>query len=359
MSAPRAGVSFVVPVKNGARWLDMVLEAILAQADGRPMEILVVDDQSTDESARIVERHVGARPVVALHGPGRGAAAAVNLGVRHARHPIICQVDQDVVVGPGWMARLVEALETPDVAAAQGYYATPDRSTLWARAMGLDLELRYTRLRGHHVDHVCTGNTAYRAEALREVGFFDERLGYGYDNDMSYRLVAAGYRLVFCREARSVHHWRDTGRAYLRQQYGLAYGRFDLIRKHPRRLFGDDVSGPDMMLHVLAPLAAILGGAGAALAGPAGVSWDRLVAVPAGLLGLLAVERLWAGARAARRFRDPAALAFVPVHLLRDLAWAAALVVWLARRPLTRAGRAPRVPRPARHDVRRAPARRG
>ena len=356
MSAPRAGVSFVVPVKNGARWLDMVLEAILAQADGRPMEVLVVDDQSTDDSARIVERYVAARRAVGLEGPGRGAAAAVNLGLRHACHPIICQVDQDVVVGPGWMVRLTEALEPPDVAAAQGYYATPARSTLWARAMGLDLEWRYARIRGHHVDHVCTGNTAYRAEALRDVGLFDERLGYGYDNDMSYRLVAAGYRLAFCREARSVHHWRDTGHAYLRQQYGLAYGRFDLIRKHPRRLFGDDVSGPNMMLHVLATLAAVVGGAGAVLAGLAGASPGRLVAAPAGLLGLLAVERLWAGARAARRFRDPRALAFLPVHFLRDFAWAGALVVWLAQRPLARAGRASSL---LRTDVRRAPARRG
>ena len=59
------------------------------------------------------------------------------------------------------------------------------------------------------MDHACTGNSVYRAEAVRRVGGFDESLGYGYDNDMSYRLGRAGYRLAFCRQARSTHRWRQ------------------------------------------------------------------------------------------------------------------------------------------------------
>ena len=54
--------------------------------------------------------------------------------------------------------------------------------------MGRDLEQRYRRIRGDEVDHVCTGNTAYRASALHQVGLLDETLGYGSDNDLSYRL---------------------------------------------------------------------------------------------------------------------------------------------------------------------------
>jgi hypothetical protein len=96
------------------------------------------------------------------------------------------------------------------------------------------------------------GNTAYRVSALAAIGFFDESLGYGYDNDVSYRLRAAGYRLVMCPDARSIHQWRDGWRAYFRQQYGFGYGRLDLVAKHRRRVAGDDVSPLSMMLH--APL---------------------------------------------------------------------------------------------------------
>ncbi len=79
--------------------------------------------------------------------------------------------------------------------------------------MGFDLEHRYASI-GERTDHVCTGNAAYRVDTLSRVGLFDETLGYGYDNDMSYRLTAAGSRLSFCREARSLHRWREGLRGY-------------------------------------------------------------------------------------------------------------------------------------------------
>ena len=112
-------------------------------------------------------------------------------------------------------------LADPHVAAAQGYYATDPSATLVARVMGLDLEQRYAAISGAETEHVCTGNSVYRLDALQRVGLFDERLGYGYDNDMSYRLRDAGYALRFCRAAKSVHRWREGFVGYCTQQYGF------------------------------------------------------------------------------------------------------------------------------------------
>jgi glycosyltransferase involved in cell wall biosynthesis len=326
------GVSFVLPVYNGERWLDEALRAILAQDDGRPFEVLVVDDRSSDGSAEILGRFAGDPRVRVQPGAGRGAAAAINQGLRAARHPVVCQVDQDVVLGPGWMAALCEALAAPGVGAAQGYYQTPRRGSPWARVMGLDLELRYSRIGGSALDHVCTGNSAYRAEALHRVGLLDESLGYGYDNDLSYRLGRAGYRLAFCREARSVHQWRDGLWPYLRQQYGVGYGRLDLVAKHPGRAGGDDVSGWRMILHVPATLAVLAASTAAALGALAGMPWRPWLLLAAAVAAVLALDRVVAGLEAALRFRDPAGLAFAPIHLLRDLAWTAALLAWSGRR---------------------------
>lgn len=326
------GVSFVLPVYNGERWLDAALRAILAQDDGRPFEVLVVDDRSSDGSAEILGRFAADPRVRLLRGAGRGAAAAINQGLGAARHPVVCQVDQDVVLEPGWMAALCGALAAPGVGAAQGYYQTPRRGSLSARVMGLDLELRYSRIAGSALDHVCTGNSAYRAEALRHVGLLDESLGYGYDNDLSYRLGRAGYRLVFCREARSVHQWRDGLLPYLRQQYGVGYGRLDLVAKHPGRAGGDDVSGWRMILHVPGTLAVLAASMAAALAALAGTAWRPWLLLAAAVAAVLALDRIVAGLEAALRFRDRAGLAFAPIHLLRDLAWAAALLAWAGRR---------------------------
>ncbi len=328
------GVSFVVPVHNGETCVRATLEAIFAQDAGRPMEVIVVDDCSRDGSSDLLRQLAETWPLRVVPGEGRGAAAAINAGVQAARYPIIGQVDQDVVVGSHWLRLLVARLDDSDIAAAQGQYTTGPDVTRSARAMGLDLAQRYATIAGRYTNHVCTGNTVYRAAALHRVGLFDEAFGYGYDNDMSYRLQDAGYRLAFCRAALSVHHWREGFSGYLTQQYGFGYGRLDVVAKHPRRVIGDSVSAAGMMAHPLL-MAIVVTGVVAALvmaltAGP----WRSTFLVATALVAVLAFERLVAGVRAARRFRDRTALLFPLLHLARDLAWVAAMVVWSTRRLL-------------------------
>jgi hypothetical protein len=330
-SSPRDrtdGVTVVVPVRNGARWLADVLDAILAQRGRRPFELIVVDDGSEDGSRALLDARYASPDVRVIDGPGRGAAAAINTAIRSARFPFIAQIDQDVIVGPGWLDTLLDAIAADGVGAAQGYYQTDRRAPLTARVMGLDLEQRYAAIDGSETDHVCTGNAIYRAAGLHAVGLFDENLGYGYDNDMSYRLAQSGYRLLLCRNARSRHHWRSGLMPYLVQQYGFGYGRVDLVARHCWRFSGDGVSPPGMMLHPVLLLAAVCTVAAGGLTG------HPLVALlVAGLIvsGLM-FERLIAGCRAASVYRDPAALAFPILHTARDAAWAIAIVVWCVRR---------------------------
>ena len=292
------GVSVVVPVRNGAPWIRDVIAAIRRQSGGRPFEILVVDDRSTDDSRTLLDRMARDGLVRVLQGSGRGAAAAINLGIAASQHPVVCQIDQDVIIEPGWIDRLVAALAEPDVAAAQGRYVHDRNASIWARVMALDLELRYAAL-GSETSHVCTGNAAYRRNALGQVGPFDDALGYGYDNDMSYRLRAAGHRLVFCADARSRHHWREGLSAYCRQQYGFGYGRLDVVARHPARISGDSVSPLGMMLHPAVMAAA----------------WTCLVL--SALLAATGSQWWWPAHRPAIVERLPApqrVLALVPAH---------------------------------------------
>jgi len=335
----QVGVSFVVPVHNGAAHLAEALTAILAEDDGRPFEVVVVEDASTDTSPAVIRQFAADPRVRAISGEGRGAAAAVNRGLREARHPVVAQVDQDVILHPGWLSRLLEELETPEVGAAQGRYVADREATPLERVAGYELEMRYAAIGGRFVDHVCTGNSVYRADAVRRVGGFDESLGYGYDNDMSYRLGGAGYRLAFSRQACSTHRWRSGLGSYLRQQYGLGYGRLEVVARHPGRVVGDQVSGLGMILHVPAMLAVIAGAAAAGVTAAAGGPWGVVAGGAGAVLAVLAAERLVAAARAALRFEDSVALLIAPVHLLRDVAWAWATAAWVARRLLRRPSR--------------------
>jgi GT2 family glycosyltransferase len=324
------GVSFVIPVKNGARWIKTVLEAVLAEADRHTIEVVIVDDGSSDGSLALIKPFEARGQVRIIQGANRGAACAINLGLRHARYPFVAQLDQDVRIDPDWLPLLLAELADPTVAAAQGHYIADPEAALWAQVMGLDLAQRYSRL-GRFVNQVCTGNTLYRAEALARVGYFDEALGYGYDNDLSYRLSEAGYRLALCKEACSVHYWRDTMAGYLKQQYGMGYGRIDLVKKHRNHYYGDDVSDWRMMAHAPLMLLALLA---LAVGAPLLELGRPLALAGAATIALLACERALEGVGAWRRFGDPAGLLFPIVHLLRDVAWVAAIATWLGRRIL-------------------------
>ena len=336
----RTGVTFLVPVKNGMPGLSRTLASIEMQADGRPMEIIVVDDRSQDSSTAWLAERARERRIRLLNGAGRGVSAALNVGMGVALHPVICQVDQDVELLPGWMPSVVGMLERdPQLGAVEGHYMVNPSAPAIARVMALDLEQRYDALHGRETTHVCTGNTAFRADALRQAGGFDESLGYGNDVDASQRLRAAGWRLAHCRQARSFHAWRETPAGYCRQQYGFGYGRLDVVSRDRRRVTGDTVAPSLMMFH---PLAVLLSLALLALAvgiAAAGGNAAPAATVGVGLIALLTVERAIAGVRACFRFGDPAALLFPIAHLVRDLSWAAAILVWCSRALIGRASR--------------------
>jgi glycosyltransferase involved in cell wall biosynthesis len=336
------GVSFVVPVRNGAGSLTDTLQSILAQRGRRPLELVAIDDGSVDGSLALLEKfareHSPSLTIRLIRGTGGGAAAAINAGVRAARYPIVCQIDQDVRLDPEWLTRVTAMFDDPGMGAVQGYYETDPESSTWSRVMGLDLEQRYASI-ARATDHVCTGNAAYRTDALLRVGLFDEAMGYGYDNDMSYRLRAAGYQLGFCRTARAMHRWRDGLAGYIVQQYGFGYGRMDLVAKHRHRVAGDSVSPRTMMLHPVLMSLAVMALASWAALTALGIPETWLLASGAAVVGFLIAERGVAGVRAARRFGDSAALGFPVIHLLRDLAWVAAMATWSIRRLLGRPAR--------------------
>lgn len=85
-------ISVIIPVYNGEKYLAQAIESILAQAY-RPLEIIVVDDGSTDGSAEIVQRF--GEPIRYVYQTNQGAAAARNRGVEEAQGEYYAFLDQD------------------------------------------------------------------------------------------------------------------------------------------------------------------------------------------------------------------------------------------------------------------------
>ena len=146
-------VSVVVPAYNAGATIDATLDSVRAQSY-RHLEILVVDDGSSDDTAARVERHAAADPRVRLlRQPNAGVAAARNLGLRAARGAYVAPIDADDLWHPHKVERQVRMLEhgPPALGMVYTWYAVIDAEGRVARCADPSLEGAVQRLSLIHI----------------------------------------------------------------------------------------------------------------------------------------------------------------------------------------------------------------
>jgi GT2 family glycosyltransferase len=230
-------VSVIVPTRNRQSFVRDLIRSIL-DGDAVPTEIVVVD-QSVETDAGL-ERHGGERgcAVVYRHTDVRGASAARNEGIRVARTDRLVFVDDDVVAVADWLAALVRSLEASgDRAAVTGQVRSGEPEEGGAFAPSLNEGEEGAVYEGRAAANVLwTGNMAIFRSTLERIGTFDERLGPGKrrfpgggeDNDLCFRLLESGHRVVYEPRAIVYHRaWRpETDYVGVRWRYGRGQGGY-------------------------------------------------------------------------------------------------------------------------------------
>jgi glycosyltransferase involved in cell wall biosynthesis len=224
-------ISFIVPVYNDEKTVGKAIASILSQRipdregvqNVEPIvEIIVVDDGSTEGSARVVRERFPEITLVTQ--PNGGEASALNEGLKHCTGNFVAIVEADVALYPGWLEILSAEFDDPFVMGAGGYLVTPPSDPWIARIAGYEVELKFAtkeRITGH----ITSANALYRREAFERFGGFDEHLrNASLDSDFNSRIVAGGYKLIYNKDARAQHHYKPRFSDYLRRQY--AYARY-------------------------------------------------------------------------------------------------------------------------------------
>jgi glycosyltransferase involved in cell wall biosynthesis len=313
VSAP--AVSIVIAAKDAARTVSSALAACGHQDFPQPIEIVVVDDGSTDDTARLA-REAGAR---VISQDNRGPAAARNRGWREAKAPVILFTDSDCEPRPDWVRKLVAGLDA-EHSVVCGSYGIANRGRWLAETVQAEIAWRHSRLPAE-VEFAGSYNFGARRAALEAVGGFDESYPApsGEDNDLSYRLRDAGFTIRFVRDALVDHHHPEQLSRYLGEQSRHGYWRAVLYARHPRRMRGDGYAGPADLL--APPLAAL---SVACLA--AAPFWTAAaIGAPLCFAVVILVHHLLA-LRVSRHARQPAALALAAVGTLRAYARAWGMV---------------------------------
>lgn len=178
-------VSVVVPVYQGAAFLERALDSVRAQTY-RPIETIVIDDGSTDDSADLAGRREDVRCIRQAHA---GVSTARNTGVAAARGAFIAFLDADDEWRPDKLARQVALLQSePDVA-----FCFTELRHILAPGIERPSWTRPEQFERVHVGYL-PSSVVIRAEVLLRVGLFDAAREVGEDTDWFFRAKDLGLR---------------------------------------------------------------------------------------------------------------------------------------------------------------------
>jgi GT2 family glycosyltransferase len=226
----RAAVA--IPTQRRASYLEVALASVVPQARAAAVEVLVVDD-GPDEATRAAAQRHGARYLA--HDAPRGLNAARNTALAATEADLVCFVDDDVEVRPGWLEALLTAAAAcpDDVGVLTGpiHARFEDHRFRTCGREGPPVTFLDLGPRDRDCDHAWGANMAVRRSAVERAGAFDEtRELYGDEQEWQARVKAAGGRIRYIAAA-ALDHRRAGDDARLRPLCRAAYRRGQASRR--------------------------------------------------------------------------------------------------------------------------------
>ncbi|WP_327639630.1 bifunctional polysaccharide deacetylase/glycosyltransferase family 2 protein [Kribbella sp. NBC_00482] len=226
-------VSVIVPAYNESAGIEAAIRSLVAS--DHPLEVIVVDDGSTDGTADLVE---------ALHIPGvrvirqanAGKPIALNTGLRAARFELIVMVDGDTVFEPDAVRKLIQPFGHPSVGAVSGNAKVGNRRGLLGRwqhieyVIGFNLDRRLFDL-AECMPTVPGAVGAFRRTALERIGGLSD-VTLAEDTDLTMALCRDGWRVVYEESAVAWTEAPASLGALWRQRYRWCYGTLQAMWKH-------------------------------------------------------------------------------------------------------------------------------
>ena len=263
----RDPVSVIVPAFNETENIEATLRSILA--NDHPLEILVVDDGSSDGTAELVES-LALPAVRVIRQPNSGKPIALNTGVARARHDLVVMMDGDTVFQPDTVGRLVAPFADPRVGAVAGNVKVANRTALIPRlqhieyVVGFGVDRRVQDTLGA-ITTIPGAAGAFRRQAVLDVGGLSLDT-LAEDTDLTIALGREGWRVVYEERAIAWTEAPTTLTQLWRQRYRWTYGTMQAVWKHRRALRERGASrrtgwlglGHIAVFQVLFPLAAPL-----------------------------------------------------------------------------------------------------
>jgi glycosyltransferase involved in cell wall biosynthesis len=180
----RPGVSVVLPTYNQADYLPEALDSVLTQT-WRDLELIVVNDGSTDDTPRILDAYAQHHGITVIHQENQGLPGALNTGFRRARGRYLTWTSSDNIMLPRMLAVLVDALERhPQVGLVYADWEVIDEhGAVIAVVKTFDFD-RHLLMRTNYIN-ACF---LYRRECQERVGLYDPQYARAEDWEYWWRI---------------------------------------------------------------------------------------------------------------------------------------------------------------------------
>jgi cellulose synthase/poly-beta-1,6-N-acetylglucosamine synthase-like glycosyltransferase/peptidoglycan/xylan/chitin deacetylase (PgdA/CDA1 family) len=238
-------VSVIVPAFNEAANIAATVRS-LYDSDYPQVEVIVVDDGSSDHTAAIVAAmHLPG--VRVIRQPNTGKPGALNTGIGAARGDLLVLVDGDTVFEPDAIGRLVQPFIDRRVGAVSGNTKVANRRRLLGRwqhleyVIGFNLDRRMFDL-GECMPTVPGAIGAFRRATLTDVGGVPADT-LAEDTDLTMAVIGAGWRVVYQPDAIAWTEAPSSVRQLWRQRYRWAYGTMQAMWKHRASLTATGPAG--------------------------------------------------------------------------------------------------------------------
>ncbi|MFI8103246.1 bifunctional polysaccharide deacetylase/glycosyltransferase family 2 protein [Streptomyces sp. NPDC086023] len=260
-------VTVLVPAYNERECIANTLNSLAA--GDHPIEVIVIDDGSTDGTADIVEA-MDLPFVRLIRKANGGKSSALNTGIAAASYDIIVMMDGDTVFEPSTVRELVQPFGDPAIGAVAGNAKVGNRDSLigaWQHieyVLGHNLDRRMYDMLGV-IPTIPGAVGAFRKEALRQAGgMSDDTLAE--DTDITIAVLCEGWRIVYAEHARAWTEAPASLQQLWSQRYRWSYGSMQAMWKHrgavtsdgPARRFGRLGLPLIVLFGVVAPLLAPL-----------------------------------------------------------------------------------------------------
>jgi poly-beta-1,6 N-acetyl-D-glucosamine synthase len=235
-------VSAIVPAFNEGIVIQAAIRSLI-QLDYPKLEILIIDDGSTDDTgskaAAYEGQHGGVR-IRVVQQRNEGKARALNAGIRSARGALVLCVDGDSILSPDCLRRAVRHFSDPSVGAVSGNVKVVNRTNLLSRLQALEYVEGLNFVRNaqayFRIVNIVPGPLGlFRRSALLDAGGYESDT-FAEDCDLTLRLLATGWKIAYEPSALAYTEAPEHLLDLAKQRYRWTRGILQAMRKQTRHL---------------------------------------------------------------------------------------------------------------------------